>query len=412
MAELGETSDPRQLVPGNPHAIDDNVAAIRGRGQTMEQGADSLKKIDTEAWTGTAGNTFRDQFSYEPTRWLHAADSFTATATALEEYARVLRWAQAQATEAIAVWQEGEAATREAKTAYEASVTEADRQNRANAESGAPGHVDPGPFSDPGEAKRQAARDILSRAREQLGSTGDRSAASIRAEGDLAPEQSGWDAFQDGAGATLGFVGDVGLGLWDGLSGTAGFLWELSPTHLIDDPDHYADLWVGVTSACSFAVDHPIEFGKQMINYDQWKTEPGRALGNTAFGFIPVAGALSKVRKFKKLDDLGHKDGDHPSVKANVDEYFTDGAKPNASDLEKYAEAQGWTKTQTENGPPKYVDENDVPRMTLKEGSGRAPGSGSPHVELKDENGQRIDPQGNPVTRKSLGNHTPIEWDW
>lgn len=81
------------------------------------------------------------------------------------------------------------------------------------------------------------------------------------------------------------------------------------------------------------------------------------------------------------------------------------------SDLEKYAHAQGWTKTQTPNGPPTYVDENDVPRMTLKEGSPRAPGNEYPHVELKDANGQRIDPHGNPVTRKSPGNHTPIEWD-
>lgn len=210
----------------------------------------------------------------------------------------------------------------------------------------------------------------------------------------------------------MGFVGDVGVGLWDGVTGTASFLAELSPTNLINNPDHYAELWDGVTSACSFAVDHPLEFGKQMINWDQWMSQPGRALGNTAFGVIPVAGVLSKVRKFKKLEKLGERSGKTPGgVKPNLGDYFTRNATPNASDLEKYAHAQGWTKTQTPNGPPKYVDENDVPRMTLKEGSPRAPGSAHPHVELKDANGQRIDPHGNPVTRKSPGNHTPIEWD-
>ena len=49
--------------------------------------------------------------------------------------------------------------------------------------------------------------------------------------------------------------------------------------------------------------------------------------------------------------------------------------------------------------------------MTIKQGSGRAPGSADPHVELRNEDGVRIDPQGNPVARKSIGNHTPITWD-
>lgn len=411
MAELGETSDPKQLIPGNPDAIDDDAAALRSRGQTMEQGAQSLKKIDTGSWTGPASNAFRDKFDYEPPRWFRAADSFDAAARALTSYADALRWAQAQAQEAIHLWNEGEAATREAKAAYEAKVAEANRQNEANAKSGNPARVDPGPFVDPGAAKRRAAQDILDRARQHLTEAGDRSANALRREGDNAPEQSAWEAFLEGAGVIGGFVGNVGIGLWEGLAGTGQFLWQLSPTHLSENPDHYADLWSSVTSACSFAVDHPLEFGKAMISYDQWTSQPGRALGNTAFGFIPVAGVLSKVRKFKKLDEIADSKADAPNVKADVGDYFAGGETPTASDLEKYAEAQGWTKTQTENGPPKYVDENGVARMTLKEGSPRAPGSGAPHVELKDENGQRVDPNGNPVTRKSPGNHTPIKWE-
>ncbi|WWR58702.1 hypothetical protein V1457_25895 [Saccharopolyspora sp. SCSIO 74807] len=101
-----------------------------------------------------------------------------------------------------------------------------------------------------------------------------------------------------------------------------------------------------------------------------------------------------------------------PPVEANLSDYFSGGVAPRASDLDKYAAAQGWTKTQTPDGPPKYVDENGVTRMTLKAGSGRAPGSGHAHVELRNDQGTRIDPHGEPVTRKSPGNHTPIDWDW
>ncbi|WP_280406268.1 hypothetical protein [Nocardia brasiliensis] len=84
---------------------------------------------------------------------------------------------------------------------------------------------------------------------------------------------------------------------------------------------------------------------------------------------------------------------------------------PKASELEEFAKRQGWTKSQTENGPMKYTDENGIVRMTIKKGSDRAPGSGDPHVEIRDATGQRTDPYGNPVTRKSPDNHTSIDWD-
>lgn len=90
---------------------------------------------------------------------------------------------------------------------------------------------------------------------------------------------------------------------------------------------------------------------------------------------------------------------------------LTRGGGAKASDLVGFGESQGWTRTQTENGPIKFVDENGVTRLTIKSGSPRAPGSAHPHVEMRNADGQRIDPDGNLVTRKSPGNHTPIDWD-
>jgi hypothetical protein len=93
-----------------------------------------------------------------------------------------------------------------------------------------------------------------------------------------------------------------------------------------------------------------------------------------------------------------------------LDNLFRD-RTPKASEVEKWAQKQGWTRSQTENGPIKYTDNNGVVRMTIKKGSDRAPGSSDPHVEIRDPSGQRIDPYGNPVTRKSPDNHTSIDWD-
>lgn len=88
------------------------------------------------------------------------------------------------------------------------------------------------------------------------------------------------------------------------------------------------------------------------------------------------------------------------------------GINPKASDFQVWADSQqGWHPTQAPNGPLKYIDKNRVARLTLKQGSPRAPGSNYPHVELKNANNIRIDLQGNPVTRKSTDNHPRIDWD-
>ncbi|MDQ3154012.1 MAG: hypothetical protein M3R63_20615 [Actinomycetota bacterium] len=300
MAELGQTTDARLLIPGEPDVIDDNVIAIRGRGETMGLAGDSLKKINTDAWSGEAGDAFRDRFSYEPARWHHGSDAFEATTAALEGYVDTLRWAQGQATEAIRLWTAGEAATQQAISAHNAAVDMANRQNQVNAAAGDPAVVRVPPFSDPGEAGRQAARDVLGRARQQLTEAGDRASEIIRAEGDKAPEQSTWDAIVDGTGDVLSFVGDVGQGLWDGVSGLGEFLWDISPHHLIADPEAYGETLSTVAQGVQYAVNNPVEFGKSLVSWDMWAKEPGRALGQTLFGVLPAIGVLGKTGKLGK----------------------------------------------------------------------------------------------------------------
>lgn len=74
-------------------------------------------------------------------------------------------------------------------------------------------------------------------------------------------------------------------------------------------------------------------------------------------------------------------------------------------------EATVTTTIATPTSVIKYTDDNGVTRMTIKEGSPRTPGSEHPHVEIRNPEGERTDPFGNSVTRKSPDNHTPIDWD-
>jgi hypothetical protein len=204
MSELGATSEPRALIPGNPEAIEDYVIAIRGRGQSMIRAGEGLRCIDTGAWGGEAADAFRDKFSYEPPKWLTAGDSFETASVALTDYAETLRWAQRQAAEAIALWEQGEVATAQAQARHNAAVAQAEAQNLANTAAGNPAVVQVAAFSDPGEATRQAARDTLDRARVQLAEAGDHAAETIQAQTEGAPKEPGWLdnlARRPGAGA-------------------------------------------------------------------------------------------------------------------------------------------------------------------------------------------------------------------
>jgi RHS repeat-associated protein len=101
-----------------------------------------------------------------------------------------------------------------------------------------------------------------------------------------------------------------------------------------------------------------------------------------------------------------------PKASSSLTSMFNRGENVKATELIKFAEQEGWIRKQNENGPIKFIDENGVARLTIKEGSTRAPGSSSPHVEVRDANGKRIDPTtGQNTTRKGGGNHTEIEYD-
>ncbi|WP_067819188.1 hypothetical protein [Nocardia inohanensis] len=122
-----------------------------------------------------------------------------------------------------------------------------------------------------------------------------------------------------------------------------------------------------------------------------------------------LANGRQKVKDL--FERLRGKLGSARAAKSGKLEDLFQGRTPKASELEDFAQRQGWVRSQTENGPIKYTDENGIVRVTIKKGSGRAPGSADPHVEIRDGTGQRTDPHGNPVTRKSPDNHTPIDWD-
>ena len=184
MAELGETDDPKALVPGEPEAVASSVQLLNSYGDMLDQAGSGLTKIDTAAgWSGTAADGFHQAFHGQPAKWTEAGDCFHSAATALDSYGSTLSWAQGQAADAIAQWNKGQAQTRQAKADHDTAVRQAQQTGTP-----APNI----PFHDPGEATRQAARATLQRARHQLDEAGNTATGTVDKAKDKAPPKPGF----------------------------------------------------------------------------------------------------------------------------------------------------------------------------------------------------------------------------
>jgi len=192
-AELGQTSDPTALIPGDPDAVHNAEWSMTIYGDMLHEAGAGLQRIDTtQGWRGEASDRFRKVFHGQPYRWLKAGDAFHTAAKALDSYAATLTWAQRQAADAVNLWNQGRAATGQAWAQHAQAVQQAQQEAAASTVAGIPTTAPDIPFVDPGEAKRQAACSILDRARSQLRSAGDTATGVVGKARDQAPKKPGF----------------------------------------------------------------------------------------------------------------------------------------------------------------------------------------------------------------------------
>ncbi|MFC6285505.1 putative T7SS-secreted protein [Nocardioides sp. GCM10027113] len=206
--ELGETLDPRQLVPGDPGHVDANVAALRREHTRIGDRYDLVRSVAVPGWTGLTAWAYEAAHDAELTRWKAMLSLLEQAASALATYAAALRGAQAQAQVAIDRWEEGERATRGAVAAHNAAVQAWNTAACAPAPSHSPfgglpvpvlRPAPPGPFIDPGESVREEARQVLAQARAGLEEAGQ---AALVALGGLEGARTEGDADVLGADAS------------------------------------------------------------------------------------------------------------------------------------------------------------------------------------------------------------------
>lgn len=155
MSELGQTTDPTALVPGEPGAVADYARRLAQRAERLAATGDGLAGTRADSWQGAAGDVFHQWLADGARRWRETADSSRRAADAIAAHGEVLAAAQRQAAEAIRIYEEGEQQTR---TGTDATT-------------------------DPGGTLRAQAREVLQRARQQVAESGDATSAQLIGSG-------------------------------------------------------------------------------------------------------------------------------------------------------------------------------------------------------------------------------------
>jgi RHS repeat-associated protein len=293
--ELGQTSDPAQLVHGDPGAIRSTTTRLTTFSGTFGETARGLQEMDTAHWTGAAADAFRARFAPHPARWQDASSATSTAAGALESYAGAVESAQGQARQAITRYEQGGQATAQAQASYNAQVAaynDAAQAYNAQLASGTvpgPAPAQPEPFDDPGVALRQQAAQLLGDARNARDAAAATAAGAIRRATSLAPAEPSFasrlgddvmDSLQAANLADISFAG----GIADGTAGLVRFSRTLDPL----DPwnlEHRAEYVGGLSGTAAGLAEvgtDPAKLGQglaQGLVGTGWASDPFQAAG-------------------------------------------------------------------------------------------------------------------------------------
>lgn len=194
MAELGQTNDPKELIPGDPDAVGKAADDLRKKANIMQDVADDLGNIRIPSWKGPASGAFWDKFSPEKSNWTMGKDAMDSAAGTLDSHQSTLSWAQREASEAIDLWERGQRASQKAMQDFQSSGGSFHPGVDPSAAPGTPNGATPvgGSFTDPGAALRQQAQETLERARKQLSEAGDTNASNIDKKGGKGEGAPSW----------------------------------------------------------------------------------------------------------------------------------------------------------------------------------------------------------------------------
>ncbi|WP_157985244.1 putative T7SS-secreted protein [Lentzea terrae] len=297
--ELADATNATELIAGEPGEITAAATAMATLGDAMTLAGEGLAAIETSSWTGQAADNFRARISDKPKQWLDAGTGLQEMSAALVQYRLVLDSSQSEAGRALHMWQGAREATRKAVTEHNQRVEVYNRVVDAG--------QDPGPrpvYSDPGEAGRKQAEQMLEDARRRVTDAGYACGRVITKWISQAPAQPDWwdrlgMNIADAAGYALTSGTDIVEGVWEGVKGINSMARMINPfdPYNITHPTAMYENMNKIASGLWTGVQNPEQLIKGMLDAETWKDSPGKALGkllpDVALGIATGGSALA-----------------------------------------------------------------------------------------------------------------------
>ncbi|MFJ9818285.1 putative T7SS-secreted protein [Streptomyces sp. NPDC101151] len=287
--QLDETEDPKELIHGDPAKLRATAGHLQNFAKSFGAVASGMQKLDSSEFKGEAADTFRKKFATHQVKWRQAGEACGDAASALENFAHTVEWAQAQAREAVAKYREG-------KSASKAHQQKVETYNHAVDA----GSKDPGPRpseQDPGDEAKHAAEQILAAARRQRAHLAAEAADRVELAFQHAPHEpsalnqlklDGADAWDAAKTEDMRFFGGFMRGLGD-LNNLARNANPLDP-YAITHPYEAAQAKVELLGGAVHMVTHPTQTADGLWN--SFLEDPGGVGGELLPQFlIPEAGA-------------------------------------------------------------------------------------------------------------------------
>ncbi|MET9376058.1 putative T7SS-secreted protein [Streptomyces sp. NPDC002992] len=305
-AQLGQSEEPNELVHGDVGEITATAKNLRDFQSAFDSVGRGLKAVEGSGrWKGEAQKAFQEEFQALPTSWLHASDAFGSAAAALEAYGTTVTWAQGKAREAIALYKRGNESSTSAQAAYEKKVAD----YKASLDGDAPLPC-PAPGTDPGDAQRARAQEILADARRQRNEAADTAKKAIASALAHAPaEPSLGDRLKNDAmdyalatGASrLHFAG----GAVKGVVGLTNFIRSMDPRDAYNRA-HPAEYYENVNMTLAGVVSTAAHPDRALqAAWEAAKSDPEEFLGRAVLEAAGTkgAGGLKTIARAKDLVD-------------------------------------------------------------------------------------------------------------
>ncbi|WP_308038957.1 putative T7SS-secreted protein [Streptomyces sp. PSKA30] len=294
---IGPEDTVQDWVPGKPSELDALIKKLGGAAAHFGEGAEQLRKLNTDAWQGEAAEEFRNTVKRLPKELDGALNAFVEAGLAVLAYRDVLDGAQRLTQQII---------DHEAPTARELSrsyATAVDDYNKA-VKAGESGAATKPPEEDPGKTLMSELVGMINKAQGEVEEAAGTAKSRLHKAAEKAPKRpNGWQRMWGGAK--------------EGAKDLLDFAMTVNPGRLLYDRDAYLHDGAMLIDGGIGAVRDPVGFSKdvyQGVNntWDEFQKDPMRMLGYMGPGLAGGAalkGAGSLQRSLDATNGVGRPTG-------------------------------------------------------------------------------------------------------